>query len=268
MHYLRKVPEKNREDAVSPVVGVMLMLVVTIIIAAVVSGFSGGLSKGSRDSPDLVLDVHVINTGSYLGSGFYATVLGSSEAISTGDLKIVTTWSTTDKDPKSSTYGAVIHGGNTSAGGVSNVNYNTGFGSSSLVYCPAPFGYGTGAGAAAAQNPTRPEGEPNQYFGNYSLIQGTTMKAYPAGMVAGYQIGSDTYTQINSNGGYGSTGTAVGLYNYTPGSRYKTGQIDPAQAVLGGDWENLRAGDTVNVKVVYVPTSQVIFQKAVSVTEG
>lgn len=33
-------------NAVSPIVGVMLMLVVTIIIAAVVSGFSGGLMGG------------------------------------------------------------------------------------------------------------------------------------------------------------------------------------------------------------------------------
>jgi len=39
---------KQREDAVSPVVGVMLMLVVTIIIAAVVSAFAGGLGSGSE----------------------------------------------------------------------------------------------------------------------------------------------------------------------------------------------------------------------------
>ncbi len=38
--------EKN-DDAVSPVVGVMLMLVVTIIIAAIVSGFAGGLASGT-----------------------------------------------------------------------------------------------------------------------------------------------------------------------------------------------------------------------------
>ena len=38
--------EKN-DDAVSPVIGVMLMLVVTIIIAAVVSAFAGGLASGT-----------------------------------------------------------------------------------------------------------------------------------------------------------------------------------------------------------------------------
>ncbi|MDO8872055.1 MAG: type IV pilin [Methanoregula sp.] len=42
---------QNRESAVSPVVGVMLMLVVTIIIAAVVSAFAGGFSEGAKKAP-------------------------------------------------------------------------------------------------------------------------------------------------------------------------------------------------------------------------
>lgn len=47
--------QKNvrNDEAVSPVVGVMLMLVVTIIIAAVVSGFAGGLAQGSSKAPQL-----------------------------------------------------------------------------------------------------------------------------------------------------------------------------------------------------------------------
>jgi FlaG/FlaF family flagellin (archaellin) len=43
------------EDAVSPVVGVMLMLVVTIIIAAVVSGFSGGLMSTQTRAPQATI---------------------------------------------------------------------------------------------------------------------------------------------------------------------------------------------------------------------
>lgn len=46
MNYLSK-----KDEAVSPVVGVMLMLVVTIIIAAVVSGFAGGLSGENQKAP-------------------------------------------------------------------------------------------------------------------------------------------------------------------------------------------------------------------------
>lgn len=43
--------------AVSPVVGVMLMLVVTIIIAAVVSAFAGGLSGDQQKAPQASLEV-------------------------------------------------------------------------------------------------------------------------------------------------------------------------------------------------------------------
>lgn len=39
------------DNAVSPVVGVMLMLVVTIIIAAVVSSFAGGTMSGQHKTP-------------------------------------------------------------------------------------------------------------------------------------------------------------------------------------------------------------------------
>ncbi|GAA5261463.1 type IV pilin N-terminal domain-containing protein [Methanocalculus sp. MC3] len=46
---------KDMESGVSPVVGVMLMLVVTIIIAALVSGFAGGLSESSEKPQQITL---------------------------------------------------------------------------------------------------------------------------------------------------------------------------------------------------------------------
>lgn len=42
---------QHRNAAVSPVVGVMLMLVVTIIIAAIVSAFAGGMASGTSKTP-------------------------------------------------------------------------------------------------------------------------------------------------------------------------------------------------------------------------
>ncbi len=50
----------GRESAVSPVVGVMLMLVVTIIIAAVVSAFAGGLSSEQGKTPQLTLKASAV----------------------------------------------------------------------------------------------------------------------------------------------------------------------------------------------------------------
>ncbi len=48
MLWWRDKDMKNNESAVSPVVGVMLMLVVTIIIAAVVSAFAGGMGGNAE----------------------------------------------------------------------------------------------------------------------------------------------------------------------------------------------------------------------------
>jgi FlaG/FlaF family flagellin (archaellin) len=95
MHFLKKFIEINSEDAVSPVIGVMLMLVVTIIIAAVVSAFSGGLIGGTdQKAPTLTMDIKISNTGSWSGSGFTATVTSVSTPIHTKNLKIVTSWKT------------------------------------------------------------------------------------------------------------------------------------------------------------------------------
>jgi len=54
----------QNDTAVSPVVGVMLMLVVTIIIAAVVSGFAGGLvGTNNQKAPKLTIDARIVNGG-------------------------------------------------------------------------------------------------------------------------------------------------------------------------------------------------------------
>ncbi len=46
---------KKKEDAVSPVIGVMLMFVVTIVIAAVVAAFAGGIATDTEPTPSVVL---------------------------------------------------------------------------------------------------------------------------------------------------------------------------------------------------------------------
>ncbi len=46
-----------KENAVSPVIGVMLMLVVTIIIAALVSSFSGSVTSDQTQPPQVVFEI-------------------------------------------------------------------------------------------------------------------------------------------------------------------------------------------------------------------
>ena len=54
---------KKKEDAVSPVIGVMLMLVVTIVIAAVVAAFAGGLGSDVEMAPTAALDIDLSSDG-------------------------------------------------------------------------------------------------------------------------------------------------------------------------------------------------------------
>lgn len=235
--------EKSRDDGVSPVVGVMLMLVVTIIIAAVVSGFSGSLMGGtSQKAPTLAMDIKIANTGTWVGSGFTATVVGTSEAIATRNLKIVTLWKVKDSS------GNVIIGGNTSYGQPLMAAYTC----TTAPYNP-PFGYGPGVGSP--QSLTQPY-QLSQQFGNFSLIQGTGLAAVPAGVDTTDENAIDGMSGANAGDGYGVT---------TPYS-YTGSVADPATMVLGGGWEKLREGDVVTVNVIYVPTGKVILSKDISVT--
>lgn len=313
--------DRGGDSAISPVVGVMLMLVVTIIIAAVVSGFAGGLiGTGNQKTPTLNMDVSITNSGTWRGSGFSATVTGMSEPIPTKNLKLVTSWTTTVKtntyaggqyaDPpfKESTgsgcilsqpLGTVYHGGAEVIPGVYNTRTARTYGGAGGV---APFGSGSGVEGSVPIVERNSYAE-TAYFGNFILNQGTVMTAAPIG---GCLAGQPPYTggipEVNgwgttedSYGGYGITGfhkvngkweNVALLYQYNndgggTGWVYQVytgtkttpseiiadgGQVDNMQAVLGCGWENLRAGDTVNVKLIYTPTGKTIFDKDVVVT--
>jgi len=235
-----------KDDGVSPVVGVMLMLVVTIIIAAVVSGFSGGLlgSGNNQMAPTMTMDIKVANTGSWVGSGFSATVTGTSEPVQTKDIKIITAWKKKDIS------GNIIVGGNISYGQPLWGAYTC----QTAIYQPP---YGFGPGIDGDQRLTKPYESP-QWFGNYTLVQGTGLAAFPDGA-------ADNENTIDGVFGE-SAATGYGVdtkFEYTPDP---PAVADPAQMVLGGDWYLLRAGDSVSVSVIHVPTGKVILNKDVMVT--
>lgn len=229
-----KMSDKNEHEcAVSPVVGVMLMLVVTIIVAAVVSGFSGGLLGGNNQkTPTLSMDVKIANTGRASDSGFSATVLSISDPTPTNKLKITTSWVTTMKDntsyktgiPYSTPNQKAFAGGNSTVGNASAPT--------------PPFGFGPGiTGIANMSSPYFP----NQNFGNFTLTQGTGLVAEPLP-------------------GYGTDGADQYMY-YSGVSTYSD-----IQAVLGPGWEQLRPGDVVTVRIVYTSTGKTMFQKDVTIT--
>jgi len=90
-----------KEDAVSPVIGVMLMLVVTIIIAAVVSAFAGGIAgDGAKTAPAAAIDVGFIKDDGGMGPAYVDTKMTfehlSGDAILTKDIEIVTYYTLPD----------------------------------------------------------------------------------------------------------------------------------------------------------------------------
>lgn len=253
MHYLKRRTRKNGDAGVSPVVGVMLMLVVTIIIAAVVSGFAGGLVKGKDKAPTISLDAAIVNGGSYGNTYFSLTVTGISQQVPTKDLKLVTTWAKNG----TTTVTTTVAGGNatywvTKCGDKLTKN--------------APWGYGAGISGGSDNENVGCPGTASQEWGNYSLISGTQIYAYPAGQTGGF-----IERPINSGStvaGYGTNGLyAYNIWTYNPSSTDGLNSgVDGMQAILGNGWEALRTGDTVNVRLIYIPTGATIFDKNVVVS--
>lgn len=75
----------SNEHAVSLVIGVMLMLVVTIIIAAVVSAFAGGLGTSQTNAPQATV------TASYSQSEGMTIYHNGGDTLSGGEFKILLT---------------------------------------------------------------------------------------------------------------------------------------------------------------------------------
>lgn len=230
------------EDAVSPVVGVMLLLVVTVIIAAVVATFASGLVTTQQTVPTLAADVKIVSVDSFVASGaagkFEMNVVAVSDDIPTKDLKLVTKYSVNNRttgNPVTEGNGATVYGK------VNNTKYST------YEYV-APLGFGPGVQGIAVTYGTFGE---NQWFGNYALTEGTYMQNTGA-----YQYTGDDYTPI-SNVGATFTDKVINSM-YTSGT-------DALDAILGEEWINLKPGDTVDVTIIHVPTNGVLYTNTVTV---
>lgn len=274
------------ELAVSPVVGVMLMLIVVVIIAAVVSGFSGGLLGNQEKAPTLAMDLKIKNSGYWVGSYFSARVTGVEKAIPTSDLKIVTKWSAVAGN------GTRYSGGNsispTTLNGHVYLSPSKGCDNKAYFFFTAPTGYGTGVGEGTGASGAKERlTEPSNWFGNYSLKVGTTMWAQPYGETARPTGGG--YTSTSYDVGYGIGGKKTSPYNYTTSdsttcAEYKlptvnslpvgtdindnsAGTFDSMTAVLGNNWNLLRSGDIVTVSVIHTPSGRTIWKQDI-VVEG
>ncbi|MBQ4134818.1 MAG: type IV pilin N-terminal domain-containing protein [Methanocorpusculum sp.] len=86
---------KKSDDAISPVIGVMLMLVVTVVIAAAVTIFATGVVGETEAAPVAVLDVEIFsnqeNMAGLSGPELFITHL-SGDAVDTDNIELRTSW--------------------------------------------------------------------------------------------------------------------------------------------------------------------------------
>jgi archaeal type IV pilus assembly protein PilA len=204
------------DEGVSPVVGVMLMLSVTVIIAAIVSGAAGGLSGSKENAPSAILDVHFYENRSY--NGFYADTMTiehvSGSPLQTKDLSITTYFRNTS--------GQMIKG---YLVGERSVTVDSG------QYCGVLFINDQDRFPSTLQDADHGYGS---WFGNASAV-----------LMAGDSL-------VTPAQYYGTSHENSALNDIL--------NIDTGEAGSG-----YKAGAVITVKIVHIPSGQVIFDKDVVV---
>jgi FlaG/FlaF family flagellin (archaellin) len=228
---------KERESAVSPVVGVMLMLVVTIIIAATVSAFAGGLVGTADKAPQAAFDVKVAVTH-HLGYYPYddrvltITHLGG-DPIDTARTKLVTSW--TNRTTKEIYYsettalplGTTPEVFNTATGQTTNLTLTDANVNYTSEWDPYPT-YKYQEPYFVIPN-IMPDVDENLWFGNFILHSGEIMKVQSS--TASYNTDGEAYSVIKN-------------------AKYLTSK------------------DVINIKLVDIPTGNIIYNKDIYVTES
>ncbi|WP_052402879.1 type IV pilin N-terminal domain-containing protein [Methanococcoides methylutens] len=226
---IRKMNIISDSRAVSPVIGVMLMVVVTVVLAAAVSSSSQGILDGVEQAPSAVFSVEIVkNINSNMGSSGNMSYMSirhiSGDSIDTADIKIVTINPQARGDTKMMEI-------------LPNVN-NT----------HTPF-Y-TGAMPMWNRGDLINDDSEGIFFGDYTLEPGSSMLA-------------DEYSNYNPDAKWVPD---EGKYENADADEInpENDRITGMQAMFA-DWYSLESGDYVNVKIVHNPSQKVIFDSDVRV---
>lgn len=219
--------QKKSDDAVSPVIGVMLMVVITVVIAGVIAAFGTGMVGNTEPAPSAMLEVEIINFDKMMDGGNYPNLMApdfrithlSGDPIDTGDIELRFSWTDSNKVKHSSTYSA------TSVGGTD------------VMYLEVPGVAAVNAGG------TNLQGVP---FGEAELKTGYTVKTVSKAL--GTVADGDTQHHKSKYMDY--------IFN--------NGQESPAGTINGVmDW--LTKGTKVDVTILHIPSNTIIYDKAVIV---
>lgn len=88
--------QKKSDDAVSPVIGVMLMVVITVVVAGVIAAFGTGMVGETESAPSVVLDVQILEYYQSLdtvGGPDFHILHVSGDPLDTSEIEIQIAWS-------------------------------------------------------------------------------------------------------------------------------------------------------------------------------
>lgn len=224
--------QKKSDDAVSPVVGVMLMIVITVVIAGVIAAFGTGMVGNVESAPNVILDVKIISNfesldrndqpGMLSGPDFQIVHV-SGDPLDTGDIEIQMDWIASD-GAHHSTYSAAE---NKARGNIALMCVKT-----DVPYLGYDYEYLSGA---------------DRYnFGDVILNPGFRLFAHSDGLDrvtnGGKNIGSPWMDKIFNNGkDMGGSATNKGVMQY------------------------LSPGTPVEITILHIPSNTIIYEKEVVV---
>ncbi|NOQ48608.1 type IV pilin N-terminal domain-containing protein [Methanococcoides sp.] len=232
----RKMKLVNDSRAVSPVIGVMLMIVVTVVLAAAVSSSSQGILDGAEQAPSAVFSVEIVkdidgNMGSDITTSYISIRHVSGDSIDTSDISIIT-----------------INPNARGDNGVMEVHpnvVNTHVHSEDYNYIgTAPFWNQGGFF----------DTQEHSFFGEFILEPGRSMMAdeWSNYEKAIWDDNDGEMWMYRTSGGFEVKPENDGHY------------ITGMQAMFA-DWDSVRSGDHVTVKIIHNPSQKVIFDSEVRV---
>jgi len=220
-----------KDSGVSPVVGVMLMLAVTIMIAAIVSATAGNFSNTEKKAPSAILDVSIYAHKYYEGAGFYAPAMIirhiSGNVLQTKDLQIVTYYNVP---------------------GTSNISRGSIMGEKSVEVHTATSGTRDYGVLYISGNNTYSDSDHSNWFGNASAVfRPGDMLVTPA---QSCDNNNPTYTYTIDSGQTIHENPA--MEELFPNLIFGTNEFSP--------------GGVVSVKIIHTPSGQIIYDKDVVIS--
>lgn len=208
MNTIKKSNTRKTNDAVSPVIGVMLMLVVTIVIAAFVSMFVGTTFAGTEAAPSTVLNVKILSNGGSDGTQDIMLIehVGGS-SIPSSDLKITTYYTSTGTD-------RTVKRGEAIAQSMPSITVKDATGANKKIVVPILSDVTAGS-----------LGDSKINFGKYEFTSGSVASTYNS---------AGTWTVLGFEKPTTATkDTIIEQYGFTKGSKVTVNIIHtPSQAVL------------------------------------